>query len=1097
MRIFKKIIFFFGLFIVFNPVLYAQFYQGHDMPFGKNRVQYKEFLWSYYRYDRYEIYFYEGGRNNAIYLSQVVQKHINEVETVFDFFMNDRIQFIIYNTHADFKQSNIGITSDESTNIGGTSRIVGAKVFMYFGGDHEKFEEQIRSGVSQIIINQMMYGSSWKEVIKNSTLLTVPDWYLNGIISYVTNPDDQEVFDRVKDAILLDKYSKFNRLTGQEATYAGHSLWKFIADVYGENIIPNILYMTRMSRNVETGFLYVLGLPFKDILIQYENYYKDIFNRDTDLRMQPLVDKMPVKAKKKRVYQHFKLSSDGEYAAYVSNEMGQYRVFVYNRTTGKRKKIFKAEHKLERVPDLSYPALAWHPTGEQLSFIVERKDKLWLMMYDLQKKKITMLPIFMVQKVLDFSYSPDGQKIVFSGVKEGQSDIYVYYLIGSRIEQITNDLSDDLNPRFAEGDRKIVFSSNRISDTLEIRPPISLQNPNKDIYVYDLMRRGRVLERITNTPSVNETSPFEYDRGEYTFLGNHNGITNRFWAIYDSTIAQIDTTIHYKYYSNTYALTNLSRDILYYDYEPYSKEYSFVTFECDKYTFYTGHKADDEPFKVNQLPMALIIKNQNPVESSEAFSTKDISNEELKKKKKNAEKGTSGVDILSKNGVTYTKEVYRIDEFESAPNMVESGVADSAAISKVEISKSKMPSQRNYNVNFATDFIITQLNNTFNSQFYQPFIGPQNVYAQFSFYLKYGMSDLFEDYRLVGGFRFGFNFRNNNYLLYYENLKRRIDKKIIFERQVQEGQQGFDLLKIKTHQLAYELRYPISEIDRVELRIFYRLDDQTTLSTDRISLNTPDIFINTFGVKLAYVFDNTISKGLNLYNGWRFKVWSEYYFEPNVRIGGDSFNPVTPSSGMTVVGFDVRQYLKVHRDIILALRIGANTSFGGRKIIHYLGGVDNWLFGRKVGIAPIDFSQNYFYQTTATPLRGFFINARNGGTMAVATAELRWPIFKYLINSPIKSDFIKNFQLVAFSDIGSAWNGLHPYSEENKFNEQVVTQNPLTITIDSNREPIIYGYGFGVRSRLLGYFMRADWAWGIDDGIVLPAVFYFSLSLDF
>jgi len=117
--------------------------------------------------------------------------------------------------------------------------------------------------------------------------------------------------------------------------------------------------------------------------------------------------------------------------------------------------------------------------------------------------------------------------------------------------------------------------------------------------------------------------------------------------------------------------------------------------------------------------------------------------------------------------------------------------------------------------------------------------------------------------------------------------------------------------------------------------------------------------------------------------------------------------------------------------------------------------------------------------------------------MAVATAELRWPIFKYFINSPIKSDFIKNFQIIGFSDIGSAWNGLHPYSEENKFNEQVIVQNPLTITIDSNREPIIYGYGFGLRSRLLGYFMRADWAWGVDDGVVLPSVFYFSLSLDF
>jgi len=54
----------------------------------------------------------------------------------------------------------------------------------------------------------------------------------------------------------------------------------------------------------------------------------------------------------------------------------------------------------------------------------------------------------------------------------------------------------------------------------------------------------------------------------------------------------------------------------------------------------------------------------------------------------------------------------------------------------------------------------------------------------------------------------------------------------------------------------------------------------------------------------------------------------------------------------------------------------------------------------------------------------------------------------------------------------------------------------LRITIDSQREPIIGSYGFGLRTRLLGYFVRADWAWGIDDGVVLPQVFHFSLSLD-
>jgi hypothetical protein len=366
----------------------------------------------------------------------------------------------------------------------------------------------------------------------------------------------------------------------------------------------------------------------------------------------------------------------------------------------------------------------------------------------------------------------------------------------------------------------------------------------------------------------------------------------------------------------------------------------------------------------------------------------------------------------------------------------------------------------------------------------------------FSFYIKYGISDLFEDYRIVGGFRFGANLNNNNYMLSYENLKRRIDKRLIFERQVQEGGNGFSLLKLKTNQLAYEMRYPLSEVDRFEGRIFYRLDDYTTLSTDYQSLNIPDQFVNTFGVKLAYVFDNTISKGLNLYNGWRFKIWGEFYYEPNP--SAENLNPLKSGSDITIVGLDVRHYLKVHRDLIIAFRFGANTSLGSRRLIHYLGGVNSWLFGQKVDYStPIDFSQNYYFQAMSAPVRGFFINARNGSSMAIANVEMRWPIFKYFFNSPIKSDFIKNFQIVGFYDIGSAWNGSNPYSDENTFNQQVISQNPLLITIDSNREPIIYGYGFGLRTRLLGYFMRADWAWGVDDGITLPSVFYFSLSLDF
>jgi hypothetical protein len=53
------------------------------------------------------------------------------------------------------------------------------------------------------------------------------------------------------------------------------------------------------------------------------------------------------------------------------------------------------------------------------------------------------------------------------------------------------------------------------------------------------------------------------------------------------------------------------------------------------------------------------------------------------------------------------------------------------------------------------------------------------------------------------------------------------------------------------------------------------------------------------------------------------------------------------------------------------------------------------------------------------------------------------------------------------------------------------------VQLRSNKEPIIYGYGIGMRSKVLGYHMRADWAWGVDDHTVLPRVFYLSLNLDF
>ena len=140
---------------------------------------------------------------------------------------------------------------------------------------------------------------------------------------------------------------------------------------------------------------------------------------------------------------------------------------------------------------------------------------------------------------------------------------------------------------------------------------------------------------------------------------------------------------------------------------------------------------------------------------------------------------------------------------------------------------------------------------------------------------------------------------------------------------------------------------------------------------------------------------------------------------------------------------------------------------------------------------------DFSYQTAATPMRGFVRNARNGTSFAVANAELRLPVFATLSPKKSLTPFLEHFQAVGFFDIGSAWTGQDPYSDENAFNSNQVDLYPVSVSVDNNREPIIWDFGFGLRSQLLGYFVRLDWGWGVDDGLILDRVFQLSLTTDF
>ena len=129
-----------AVFLLIPTSLLAQFYNGHQMKFGKNRVQYNTFYWKFYRFEKYDVYSYEEGTELSLYVADFVKDEMVRIERFFDYDFEKRLIFIVYNKMSDFKQSNVGQmlnNEEEDANIGGMTRIIQNKIFFYLEGQHK------------------------------------------------------------------------------------------------------------------------------------------------------------------------------------------------------------------------------------------------------------------------------------------------------------------------------------------------------------------------------------------------------------------------------------------------------------------------------------------------------------------------------------------------------------------------------------------------------------------------------------------------------------------------------------------------------------------------------------------------------------------------------------------------------------------------------------------------------------------------------------------------------------------------------------------------------------------------------------------------
>ena len=154
----------------------------------------------------------------------------------------------------------------------------------------------------------------------------------------------------------------------------------------------------------------------------------------------------------------------------------------------------------------------------------------------------------------------------------------------------------------------------------------------------------------------------------------------------------------------------------------------------------------------------------------------------------------------------------------------------------------ELPLIRIYETSFYNNYLVTQIDFSFLNNSYQVYSGGAPYFNPgVNILTRFGTVDLFENYRITGGFRFSGNFDSNEYLLSVENLKGKFDKQLIYHRQAFLNYNDSVLFKTISHNIYLSYAKPITPV--LALKGTYHTDTTVMLflSTDMATLNYENI----------------------------------------------------------------------------------------------------------------------------------------------------------------------------------------------------------------------------------------------------------------
>ncbi|MEO6289453.1 MAG: hypothetical protein ABIO76_06010, partial [Ginsengibacter sp.] len=399
--------------------------QLNTVEFGKNRVQFKKFKWAYYQTENFNTYYSQDGEPLAKFVAQIAEKELPDLESFTEYGLQRRANIIVYNSYNELEQSNIGLTNDLQT-AGGNTKLVNNKVIVYYNGDHYDLRRQVREGIAKTLVDNLLFGDDLGEFAANQALLDLPKWLTDGYVSFAGENWSTDLDDQLKSAMLSGRYKNFYQFAFEKPLLAGHSFWYYVAETYKKENVTYFLYLARVYRNLNGASQRIAKKKFKDLLREFMTFQETKYDKDIRSRRNSPKGSMSVVEEISNNKDYFRFSANpaprSQTYAVVEFRKGIERVVLYNDYTD-RKVLLKSGVRLaENIPNPNYPLLAWDPKGNRLAVVYWQEGKVKLFIYDMLTKYKTLkqdLPEF--DQVQDFKFMLDGNTLLFSAVKKGQS----------------------------------------------------------------------------------------------------------------------------------------------------------------------------------------------------------------------------------------------------------------------------------------------------------------------------------------------------------------------------------------------------------------------------------------------------------------------------------------------------------------------------------------------------------------------------------------------------------------------------------------------------------------------------------------------------